>query len=180
MSSRVDLSFRPSALAGLIAATPWLALLAASLPLASLVHPVALLALPAAGYGAWQRWRQCGTLEAPCAVVRLSLDTAARSAHNQWTIESRAGDRVPVTVAGHSRLSGPLALLALKPAGRHPYRLVVVHGPCPLPGGGTLSGNCEPEGFRRLRARLRLSSQPEKPRRSWRLRKQPETGSPTP
>ncbi|GGY75855.1 hypothetical protein [Marinobacter zhanjiangensis] len=147
MYNRIDLPLSPSRLAGLLAAGPWLGLSLAVLIGAGYSSPWVALSMPLALAGAVDRWRRCGTLTHPRAVVRLVT----------------MGPRLFVTLADHtttemrplpeSRLSGRFLFLALQDMqGGGRRQAVLIRKP---------GGNAPPEALRRLRTWLRLM--PEAP-----------------
>lgn len=145
MSNQTELRLSPSLAAGLIAATPWLALCLAILAMASHGSPaLTLLALLALAGGVFQ-FRRCGLLRGHGAVTELSL------LGNELWAQLGDGRRLPVTPSPDSRLSGRLALLTLSsPSVRLWSRsLILIHY-------GNRLNNVEPEPFRKLRVWLRL------------------------
>jgi toxin CptA len=141
--NRIDLSLSPSRVVGLLAAGPWLLLSLAILIAAGYVSTWVALAMPMTLAGALDRWRRCGALSHPRAVVRLVT----------------TGQRLFVTRADHnttemrplpeSRLSGRFLYLALEDL-RGGDRMQAVLIP------RTAGGNTPPESLRRLRTWLRL------------------------
>ena len=117
------------AMAGLVVAwagSPWVSLLA-----------------PVAGLGALERWRRCGSLSHPRAIVRLTVRGPQLSA----TLAD--GSERNVQPLSDSRLSGGYLFLALREASGGQRLLAILiprsHG-----------GNTPPDALRRLRTWLRL------------------------
>lgn len=150
MYNRIDLPLSPSRIAGLFAAGPWLLLSLAVLIAAGQGMAWLALATPLTLAGALDRWRRCGALTHPRAVIRL-VTMGPRlfvTLANQTTTE--------VQPLPDSRLSGGFLYLALQEvntAGR--MQAVLVPG---KPG-----GNAPPEALRRLRTWLRLMPEARAP-----------------
>lgn len=156
MSSRIEVTLRPSLAAGLIAATPWITLLGFLLVAAAQVSATLLVPVPLAIAGlAWQV-RLTGLLAGPRAVTGLLVE------NGQLRTALGNGRRQAVTIAPESRLTGHLALLKVVPDDtrltRWPWQsrlVVIVHaGQTGWP--GKLATNIEPEAFRQFRVWLRL------------------------
>ena len=151
MSNRIDVRLTPSVSAGLIAALPWLALLAFVLTAAAESRPWMLVLVPVAGAGAIQHFRRFGLLRGKYSVTGLALEAG------QLQAKFTGRDAVPVQPCRSSRLGPMLTLLKLRPTGSRlgAYYLILL-APEPWPG-----GNVCPDQFRRLRQWLRLGqSQP--------------------
>lgn len=148
MYNRIDLPLSSSRVAGLPAAAPWLLLSLAILIAAGHGMSWFALAMPVTLAGALDRWRRCGTLGHPRAVIRLVTmgPRLFATLADQTTTEVR-----PLP---ESRLSGGFLYLALQEM-KTGKRLQVVLVPRE-PG-----GNVPPEALRRLRTWLRLM--PEAP-----------------
>ncbi len=147
MFSPIDVRLTPSPAAGVIAATPWLALALAALVMA-LWGPVYLLALCPAGLaGALWQFRASGLLSNPDSVVRLRVRDGRLQAE---LADGRCFNAAP---ASESRLFSGLALLKLRlhATTLRPPLVVMVSL------AGARGGNVEPEPFRRLRVWLRLA-----------------------
>lgn len=147
MYNRIDLHLRRSLKAGLVAATPWLALVFALSLLALYLQPLFLVALVPAAAGVWRRWQQCGNLTHPHAIVRMTVRD------NLLIATLRNQRELPVTVTGASRLTAGLAVLGLRHGGRR--------WPCPVV--LCTPGNATQDDFRRLRVWLRLASHDQVP-----------------
>lgn len=147
MSNRIEVTLRPSLAAGLIAATPWIALLGFLLVAAAQASAVLLAPVPLAIAGLVWQTRLTGLLAGPHAVTGLLVE------NGQLRITLGNGRRQVMTVAPESRLTGRLALLKVVPDDtrffRWPWqtRLVVI-----------VTTNIEPEAFRQFRVWLRLGS----------------------
>ncbi|MFC4258328.1 hypothetical protein ACFOZ5_04675 [Marinobacter lacisalsi] len=149
MYNRIDLPLTPSRIAGLFAATPWLLLALAALVAAGYGMAWVALATPVALAGALDRWRRCGTLAHPRAVIRLVAKGPQLfiTLANQTTAEVR-----PLP---QSRLSGQCLYLALQDVHYgHRTQVILVRKP---------DGNAPPEALRRLRTWLRLMPQASAP-----------------
>lgn len=152
MSSRIDVNLRPSLIAGLIAAAPWLLVLAVCLLLAATGFTLVLILAPVALYGAGKQILCCGYLSRPLSVRRLLVRDQGLQA------ELADGRTLAVTAAADSRLWGPLVVLKLGVAGTingTDVVLVADPGPSRLP-----RGNTSARQLRQLRAWLRLATSP--------------------
>lgn len=145
MSSRIDLTLRPSRLVGLLASLPWLLLAAFLISGAAAGQPLLLVPLPAALAGAGISYRRLGLLSGRRAVTALSLQD------NRLTVHTRRGSE-PVVATGSSRPGARLTYLKLRVPGT---RFRVYHVLLLAPG-RSYSGNVCPEAFRCLRQWLRL------------------------
>ncbi|SFR74967.1 hypothetical protein SAMN05216203_2749 [Marinobacter daqiaonensis] len=143
MYSRIELTLAASPRAGLVAAGPWLLLLAAAVALAAAVHPMILVTVPVLISGGISRWRRCGSQRHPQAVIKLTV--------NQKNLFATLADgrELQVSVASDSRVGGEwlvLTLRAVEP--RQDLPVVLAPGPGP--------GNADTTALRRLRVWLRL------------------------
>lgn len=143
MYNRIDVPLSPSRVAGLFAAVPWLVLSLAALIAAGYGTAWVALAMPVTLASALDRWRRCGTLTHPRAVVRL-VTMGPRlfiTLANQTTAEVR-----PLP---ESRLSGRFLYLALQDVhqGRRLQTVLVSRSP---------GGNSPTGALRRFRTWLRL------------------------
>lgn len=156
MYSRIDLRLRPSIGAALLAGIPWLLLAVALALLAFTLHSaIAVLAVPPLVTG-YQRWCQCGLLHSERAIVRFYRDPTPASGQTPWTIELRNGERHAVEVLGDSRVTGALAVLALRDTHGNRFGPLVLHGVWPRGADVRIDANCDATDFRRARACLRL------------------------
>ena len=148
MYNRIDLTLRPSRVAGLTAAAPWLGLSLATLVIAVSGLPWVALLFPLAGLGAVDRWRRCGSLGHRQAVVRLTV----RGPQLFATLADNTGTEVHVLT--DSRLSGRRLFLALRtiPGGQRLQTVLIPE---------TSRGNVPTDALRRFRTWLRLM--PEAP-----------------
>lgn len=150
MLNRIDLTLSPSALAGLIAALPWGALMLAALALGQLQHPLLWLFCPLAAVGGARQFRGSGWLQRENSVRHLSVSGDQLYAH------LTDGRRPPVKVSADSRLFARLAILKLTPSDSTVKpALVILVDPAQATG---LTANVDPAAFRRLRVWLRLAS----------------------
>lgn len=158
MSSRIEVTLRPSLATGLVAATPWIALLGFLLIAAAQVSAVLLVPVPLVITGLVWQIRLTGLLAGPRAVTGLLVEDG------QLRITLGNGRRQAVTIAPESRLTGHLALLKVVPDDtrltRWPWqsRLVVFINVGRAGWAGKIATNIEPEAFRQLRVWLRLGS----------------------
>ncbi len=151
MSSRIELALSPSAAVGVLAASPWLALLAFVIIAGAAGKYWLLPALPLVATGALIQYRRTGLLRSATSVTALTVD------NNQCHAQLADGRIIPVTVSAGSRMGAQLALLKLRPQGS---RLVSYSGIL-LANTAGISGNVAEDDFRRLRVWLRLGrSQP--------------------
>jgi hypothetical protein len=151
VSNRIDITLRPALAVGLIAASPWLVLAAASAILASDGPGLLWLFLPTAALGALCQVRTSGLLRSPGSVTRLTVEDDRLTAH---FADGRCFTARP---ASESRVFGQLAILKLqfeKLSGRRPS-LVVLFNSGKM---GSSSGNVQLDDFRRLRVWLKLGS----------------------
>lgn len=147
VSNRADLRLYPSLAAGLIAATPWIALLLATLTMALQGPTLIALLAPLALTGGVLQFIRNGMLRGPATVVGLSIHG------NELWAQLGDGRQLPVSASRDSRLGGRMAFLRLSsPASRFWSRpLVLIHF-------GPQFSNVESEPFRHLRVWLRLRS----------------------
>lgn len=153
MSSRTDAPLKPSAVAGLIAAAPWLLLAAFLSAAATTGKAPLLLAIPPALAGTFMQFRRCGLLRGRRAVTSLHLQDGLLSA------QIGGGTPEIVAVAGASRLGARLALLKLRPAGTRSRAYTAIL----LTDAGPIRGNVPVDEFRRLRVWLRLGRPAQHP-----------------
>jgi len=154
VSSRIELTLRPSRAAGLLGTLPWLLLAAFLITGAAGGHVLLLAVLPLAIAGATISYRRLGQLAGAGAVTALTLKD------NQLTVHTNRHS-TPVVVAGSSRLGAHLAHLKLRvPGTRFRVYHVVLLAP-----GHSYRGNVCPEAFRSLRQWLRLGQPEPQPER---------------
>ena len=136
--------------AGLVAALPWITLLASALILGVFSAPLLLVLVPVGLAGGFFAVRQRGLLRSQHAIVRLTTRDS-----ELWA-ERADGCEYQATVAGNSRLTGPLVLLQISP-----YDTTVKSGfrPCTvvLLGGKDYFSNTRNQPFREFRVWLRLN-----------------------
>jgi toxin CptA len=146
VSSRIELAIAPSATVGVLAATPWLILLA-FVTVAGVAGKFWLLAaLPFAAAGALAQYRHTGLLRSARSVTALIVD------NNQCHARMADNQIIPVRVCAGSRLGSRLTLLKLRPQGT---RLLTCSSML-LANTANISGNVAEDDFRRLRVWLRL------------------------
>jgi len=154
VSNRIKLALTPSVTVGLLAATPWLALLAFIIIAAGVAGKHWLLtALPVALAGALVQYRHKGLLSAGASVTALSVEC------NQCFAQLADGRTIPVQISTGSRMGARLALLKLRPQGSGLLSCSAIL----LADTGNISGNVAEDDFRRLRVWLRLGRPQQAP-----------------
>lgn len=145
VSSQIDLTLSRCAVAGFLAATPWLvASVFVLIAGASGKHWMYVLA-PLTLAGALFQYRRNGLLAGPSAVLGLQQD--------QNTLYARLGNGqiLSVNACASSRISSKIVLLKLQPTTSRFASYPVV-----LLSGTRIEGNVSEDQFRRLRMWLRL------------------------
>ncbi|OEY66898.1 hypothetical protein [Marinobacter sp. X15-166B] len=150
MPDRSELVVAPSMAAGLLAAAPWIVLLASTLVTSWVGTPLLLIFVPVALGGALTEVHRCGLLRSPRSVVRLAMRG------RELRAELGDGREFPVSVSADSRLTARVALLKIIPcaptsSSAHPLATVV------LLGGSGRFNNIRSQPFREFRVWLRLN-----------------------
>lgn len=150
MQNRSDVILKPSMAAGLIAAVPWLVLLASTLTLGIASVPLLLAFVPVGLAGAVVEIRRCGLLRSRHSVIRLAFSGTELRA------ELGDGREYQVHVTPDSRLTANFAFLKISPCdpalkrGLSPTTFILL-------GGNGYFSNTQSQPFRELRAWLRLT-----------------------